>query len=215
MNSLNPINFLAYKTLILDIDGVIFDSNKIKEKNIFEATKQFTNKEAASKFTPYFIKLSGIPRETKINSYFNNQPEIAQEILNYYNELNDLSIYSAEFTAGAYQFIKQYSKELTFIALSGGAEYEILKLFDLHGIKDCFKSIFGGPKTKIQNIQKVQLEDPVLYIGDSIVDFDTATTIGADFLFMYGYTSHQNWKSVFKKKKILGTIKNLKEINDN
>jgi len=207
-------NLSFYQTLILDIDGVIFNSNKIKENNIFKACRHFTNIETATEFTSYFINLSGVPREIKINSYFLKQPKLASQILNYYNKLNDKSLYSVKLTKGAKDFIKNCKPNIKLVALSGGAEDEIKKLFKVHNLTEYFNYIFGGPNTKKQNIQNVYLKKPLLYIGDSIVDYETAAYIGADFIFMYGYSSHENWKKLLANKTILGTIQNLEEITE-
>lgn len=201
-----------YNTLILDVDGVIFDSNKIKERNIHIAAKNFTNTNIANKFTPYFISLSGIPREKKINAFFKGQPTLAQKILKYYNELNDKSIYNAHFTKNADLFINYYHKTITLIALSGGASNEIEKLFDLYNLNPHFKYIFGGPKSKEENLNDIKLDKPILYIGDSIVDYETSKKINADFIFMHGYTGFENWQDFINKNDHVGLIENLQEL---
>lgn len=206
------IQYPFYKTLILDVDGVIFDSNKIKESNIHKAVKTIKNLEVANEFTPYFINLSGIPREKKINSFFADQPDTARQILQYYNELNDQSLQNIKLTRNAESFIKTYYERFPIIALSGGALNEIKHLFDINNLTYYFKYIFGGPKTKEENIKGIKLEKPVLYIGDSIVDYEVSNKINADFLFMYGYTGLLNWKEFVKNNDQIEVIKNLQQL---
>lgn len=217
VNDFNPnIELSFYKTIILDVDGVIFDSNNVKKENIFKATETFTNYNTANNFTSYFIGLSGIPREQKIKSYFKGQHELADKILTYYNSLNDKSIYSVQLTPDAFKFIELcFTYKKTIIALSGGAENELHKLFNLHKLNKYFKYVFGGPKTKEENINGVLFNKPILYIGDSAVDFETAEKLDAKFVFMSGYTGFQNWQSFIEEKKHLSVINALTELISN
>ena len=48
--------------LIFDVDGVIFDSNTLKEKNIKEASLSFVDETIAIDFVAYFTQLNGVPR---------------------------------------------------------------------------------------------------------------------------------------------------------
>ena len=201
-----------YNTIILDVDGVIFDSNKTKENNINMAVKQITNSKVANEFTPYFMRLSGIPREQKINSFFSDEPELAYQILNYYNKLNDQSIYNVKLTKNCTSFIKYCNTGIALIALSGGALSEIEKLFDINKLTPYFTHIFGGPKSKDENISTIKLTPPVLYIGDSSVDYETSSKLNADFIFMYGYTSFQDWQTFVKNKDQIEIIRDLQEL---
>jgi phosphoglycolate phosphatase-like HAD superfamily hydrolase len=210
------IEMSSYKTIVLDVDGVIFDSNDVKKKNIFEAVKTYTDYETANIFTSYFMGLSGVPREYKINSYFREQSELADKVLKQYNKLNDKSIYTVQLTTGAIQFIEScYFNNKTIIALSGGAKDELQKLFDLHNLNKYFMYIFGGPSTKEQNINGIVIDEPILYIGDSIVDYETAMKINAQFVFMSDYTSFENWNSFFKTKEYIYIINNFTELINN
>ena len=211
-NIVNQFRNNHYQTLILDVDGVIFDSNKTKENNIHLATTKFTNSQIADEFTRYFIGLSGIPREKKINSYFKGDPEVADQILNYYNELNDHELNNAKMTSNADHFIKDCTDDLTLIALSGGSINEIKRLFDQFLLTPHFKYIFGGPKTKEENMTGINPTKPLLYIGDSSVDYEVAAKLGADFIFMYGYTSLTGWQDFLKKNKEIESIKSLDEL---
>ena len=57
----------SFEHYIFDFDGVIFDTNSLKEKNIFKAVSLFEPGSAQS-FTKFFTQNNGIPREEKIFS---------------------------------------------------------------------------------------------------------------------------------------------------
>ena len=61
---------LDHNNFIFDFDGVIVDSNLVKKKAIFQASKSFAKDKYIHKFVTYFTKNSGIPREKKIKKFF-------------------------------------------------------------------------------------------------------------------------------------------------
>lgn len=191
----NNIKNGFYRSIILDIDGVVFDSNKIKEKNIYNATLRHTNKPTAELFSEYFVLNNGIPREVKIYSFFQRMPEIARKVLNDYNELNNKTLYVAEPTRGVVSFLKAiFGTDRRVFALSGGVQAEVKYHLCAYGLDLFFNDIYGGPVTKDKHISVMPLEFPAVFIGDSKVDILTAKNAGLDFLFMYGYTQFHEWQ---------------------
>lgn len=203
---------MYFKTLILDVDGVIFDSNYFKEQNIKTAALQYCSTEQADAFVSYFTNLNGIPREIKIREFFKDNPNLGENILHCYNMLNESSLSSVTFTEGAKDGISILADSFNLIALSGGAQQEIEELFKINNISHHFKMILGGPTTKTEHLVKLNLNSPVYFIGDSKVDYEAAESIGANFIFMWQYTQFSDWENYFSDKRII-TIKNLSELN--
>lgn len=199
-------------TLILDVDGVIFDSNQFKEENIYQAAFEHADEQIAASFTRYFTGLNGIPRETKIRDFFVNQPQKAEAILATYNALNESGLDKIEFTINALEVIRSASEEYNLIALSGGAETEVKELFQRNKIDSFFQNILGGPKTKMQHLAELNVNPPVYFIGDSKVDYEAAVSIGAHFVFMWQYTQFSDWENFFSDNRV-DIIKNLTELN--
>ena len=197
---MSNLDIHKYKTIIFDLDGVLFDSNQIKGNNIYQATCEFVNTDEAKKFTAYFTGLNGIPRGVKINHFFSDNPDMASALLARYNQLNQESIYQAPQTPGAKDFLNFCKEKYTLFVLSGGAEQEIRKLLEQNHLTSFFRKIMGGPLNKSENLKKETFEHPVLYIGDSKVDFETAQKFNFDFVFMYGYTQFSEWQDFFADK---------------
>lgn len=183
--------------LILDVDGVVFDSNIMKENNIKEATLNYVDKNIANDFVSYYTKYNGVPREVKINNFFKNKI-IANGILKKYNELNKKSLKDVEFTKNAFLTLKELSEKYSLIALSGGDQRELIELFKIKRINTFFDNICGGPNTKSENLKNLKLEQVVCFIGDSKIDFEVANEFGIPFIFMKTYTQFNNWKQYFK-----------------
>ena len=177
--------------LIMDVDGVIFDSNHIKEENIKKVASYFLDGPKLSEFVNYFISGNGIPRESKIARFFGSETKEYYQVLSAYNELNNNTLYSAALTEWASEFISNVSQNMKIWAISGGAEPEIKKLFNIHNLTRYFEGIHGGPTSKKDHLKRLNLSGPTCYIGDSKVDHESAGIANAQFIFMYRYTQFQ------------------------
>ncbi|MGK0469494.1 HAD family hydrolase, partial [Clostridium sp.] len=184
------------------------DSNFIKEKAIIKASKNYLDNE---NFVNYFIGNNGLPRNIKIAKYFNDKE--CSVILNNYNNILKISLLNASFTKNIDSFINklEFYKLKPYI-LSGGEKEEIISLLQERCYLNKFNKIMGGPLTKYENLDNLKLEGNVLYIGDSLIDYEVAKKYNFDFIFMYGYTQFSNWKEYFTDKKEVLVIKNFESL---
>lgn len=204
------LNNNNFNQIFLDFDGVICDSNSLKAENIFKASSIFTDENNAKKFTEFFIKNNGIPREYKTIQYFRNEI-LAEKILVEYEKLNE-NLIDAVLNPGLLEFLEFYDFKEIFI-LSGGSKYEIKEYLNKKNIVDYFDAIFCGPKTKEQNLKNINIAYPALFIGDSVHDYEVAKKFNLDFIFMYGATQVFNWKEIMPGIKKTKDYKTLLENN--
>jgi hypothetical protein len=168
------------KKVFIDFDGVISDTNVIKEKNIKEAYK-YVFGEYNIDFVNFFTKNNGVPRELKLNKYFNS-PIIEEKILKKYFSLNK-NLLDAKLSNGFLDFLKINNKSDFFI-LSGGDRTEIVNFLKKNNVFDIFEEILTGPKTKSQNLAKFNLTESDVFIGDAKHDFIVAKEYKLNFIFM-------------------------------
>ncbi|HCQ16050.1 MAG TPA: hypothetical protein DIU20_07310 [Cryomorphaceae bacterium] len=199
----------GYSSVILDVDGVLFDSNTLKHDNIRKAASEYAEGEKLEEFLSYFIFHNGLPREIKIEKYFGEGTEISQSLLNRYNELNQQTLMTVDMTPGARNFLMETSAQMPVLALSGGAEHEVKALFEKNNITSFFKGIYGGPVSKKEHIKKIPIQQPCLYVGDSKVDYETAQLVDAHFTFMTRYTQFDGWADFFEDKPEVTIIPDL------
>lgn len=200
-----------YANIILDCDGVVLDSNFLKEKNIFEATLKYTDVVTAQRFSKYFTDNNGLPREVKIHTYFGDT-ELSHNILFFYNQLNKKSLLAAPFTFRFEEFLNKTDGFFKYYVLSGGDESELQFVLSQKKIAHRFEKIMGAPKTKYEHLSELNLQGKTLYIGDSKLDYDVASYFQLDFIFMSGYTQFSEWNDFFRNKPEVKVIKNLSEI---
>jgi beta-phosphoglucomutase-like phosphatase (HAD superfamily) len=203
---------LNCKSLIMDVDGVIFDSNQIKENNIREAASPYLGNDELEDFIRFFIAGNGIPREIKIAQFFGEQTIAYHEVLDAYNSLNQRTLNNAPLTKGSKEFIRKQSEWCEIWAVSGGAEQEVKELLCRYGLLEYFKGVHGGPISKKEHLIKIKPPTPVSYIGDSKIDHESAMYIGASFIFMYAYTQVKDWLPYFQNFPEVTIIKDLTEL---
>lgn len=189
----------AYKGIIFDVDGVLLDSNTLKENNIREAARPFASSQRLNEFVSYFTGLNGVPREGKIAFYFGDNSEETKTILSHYNQLNADSLSEVKVINGALETLRHFHGQLPIRAVSGGTQEEVRKILTIKGLSSYFDQILGGPKSKLKNIQSFVSTRGHLFFGDSKHDHEVALEMGFDFVFVHEHTQFSNWKDYFSK----------------
>ncbi len=201
---------MIYKTILLDCDGVILDSNNIKTE-AFEETLSAYPKEKVDEFIRYHQAHGGVSRFEKYKYFLNNivndyNETTYQNLLQEFSNICRQKLLTAKFTKGMEDFLKKNYQKMNLWVVSGGMETELNEIFEKRGLRVYFKGILGSPTTKIGNIKKIIMDNPslgpTLFIGDSSTDYEAARAFDLDFLFIYGYTELQNWENYCSKNTI-------------
>ena len=213
---MKKINLEKYNSFILDFDGVILDSNNIKKAAIAESVQAVLSQEKVIEFVDYFVGLNGVPREEKIAKY---APKDKYEyVLKKYEDIINLKLKDAKLISGVKNFIKTLNDlKKNLVVLSGGTQSEVLQLLADRGLSENFNGVYGGPKNKEENLQGLILESPVLYFGDSQVDYEVAKNNSFYFVFVYGASNILDWRSKVKEWQIdmfINDFSNLGTRND-
>jgi len=93
--------------------------------------------------------------------------------------------------------------------LSGGTQQEVFQLLSDRDLAHYFDGVYGGPKDKQENLSELNLIKPILYFGDSEVDYLLSKSNDFDFVFVSGASSISNWKEKVKEWKGVKTIDNF------
>ena len=212
-------NFHNYKKIIFDCDGVVFDSNYLKNK-IFKKVllRENISRKHISDFLDYHKLNGGMPRLEKF-IYLekvilkNKKKDISKRLLKSYgNFTKKMYIEDAKFVTGIILFlkiIKTNFKNINCYIVSGSDEKELISVFKNRGITKYFKKIYGSPDNKFQIISKKNLYKnykQTLYFGDALMDYKVAAYNNYDFVFV-NFRSDFDYKKIKNKKLIV--IKNF------
>lgn len=194
--------FNEYKTIIFDCDGVILNSNKIKSDAFYYSALPYGSI-YSNKLVEYHVLNGGVSRYSKFEWFcryiiFNYSNETYDKLLKRYNTFLKEAYQNIEVNKSLLK-LKESSPSTNWCVVSGSDENELRDLFDTLKIKKLFnKGIFGSPQTKSfilnREIETHNIDQNSLFIGDSVLDYNSASEFKIDFLFMSDWTEVENWK---------------------
>lgn len=208
----NPkIRLEKYNTIIFDCDGVLLDSNIIKEHNISKVLEKRLPPLRFTEAINYFTSNNGLPREEKLNRIFEGAD--ITTILQEYNELNLQTLEKAEKVKGIDKVLGYLNlKHIDCYVLSGGDQKELESVLIKQFGANKFSGVFGGPINKSDHISNnIKYLKPVLYFGDSRYDMEIANKNNFDFVFVWSSSQWKDWKKY--KSKFTYIIEDFTDLN--
>jgi phosphoglycolate phosphatase-like HAD superfamily hydrolase len=203
---MSKIDLTQYQTLIFDCDGVILNSNKIKTQAFYDVAKAYGHKPAQI-LKDYHIQNGGISRYKKFEYLLTNilqKPIETQEL----NKL--LSNFSKEVkkallvceVAKNIKELRDKTKNTKWLIVSGGDQAELREIFKQRDLYSYFDGgIFGSPDDKAIILKNEKVKCNIigksLFLGDSMYDYQSATTAQMDFIFLSKWTEVKNWRELF------------------
>lgn len=216
------IDLTQYKTLVLDCDGVVLNSNKTKINAYFEVAKRHGATDAqAQALVDHHVQKGSFPRNGKIEFYLREilkqevTEQVMQEYMHTFDEILDRTLMDCEVSPGLLP-VREASRHSKWMLLSGGDQRELRTIFGRRNLAPLFDAgIFGGPDTKDIVLAREKangnLKLPALFIGDSKYDYEAATRAGLDFVFLTDWTEVSDWQK-FCQNNAIKVAKNLLEL---
>lgn len=172
------------RSVILDFDGVILDTN-IAKGMAFVNTFSNQSDKIKKKIFEVHIKNIGLSREKKIKYIVKNiiKKKMSKEEINKLLETFSLIVFenviNSKYILGAKEFIINNFYKYDLHISTATPQNEIIRILEKKKIKDYFLSINGSPKTKNIHIKNIIKEynynlNEVLFIGDSDKDYKSA-----------------------------------------
>lgn len=207
------MGILDYKAYFFDCDGVIIDSNKIKNEAFFECAKSY-GEEAANKLVQYHLDHAGISRHKKLDYFFlevlkKNPQEFQKEYnqcLTIFNEISDTKVPNAPLCDGFTAFYEAIPKSAIKVVISGTPQNVLVETLNYKKMNSLFQEILGTPLTKIEHLKNLLLKfnlDPLdcVFIGDGNTDYLAAKHYSMPFIFASAYSNFLDYESFFAKEK--------------
>jgi phosphoglycolate phosphatase-like HAD superfamily hydrolase len=201
-----------YQTIIFDCDGVILNSNFQKiEAYRNTAITYGASKIQAEELVDHHVELTGISRHVKFKHFLKEimHEEVADSSMKtLVDNLNEevISLLKDCEVASGLERLKIQTQKSTWMVASGGDQNELRFLFKEKKIASYFDGgIYGSPASKYEIVEsKLKQKNflPVLFLGDSLYDIQTAQKYNLDFIFIYGWTDLKDWKKICDENKL-------------
>lgn len=185
----------SYDVIILDCDGVIFDSNLLKVEAFKRALRDF-DLDVIEAFSEYFRNNFGTSRyhltKVFIENFLNKDfdEELYKKILTEYGNSCLLLYKESNLTNRFMGFLDCYKVKKFYVA-SGGNEEELNQVFKEKDIHHYFEQILGSPRKKNNLVSEVLIRNPgkkIIMIGDAKSDFLASQENNIDFIYMSQYS---------------------------
>ena len=185
------------KTIFWDFDGVIMNSNAVRDRGFEEVLKDYPQ-DQVSKLMTFHQENGGLSRYVKFRYFFEEvrgESITEEEVNSWAQKFSEIMLTSLNnknlLIEETVQFIKANYKDYNMHIVSGSDQKELRFLNKELGTSEYFISIHGSPTPKKQLVtdliskHEYELENACL-IGDSINDYEAAEHNGIAF---YGYNN--------------------------
>ncbi|MCC5921009.1 MAG: HAD-IA family hydrolase [Cyclobacteriaceae bacterium] len=181
------------KVIFWDFDGVILNSNAIRDQG-FEAVLKGFPKEEVDQLIQFHQSNGGLSRYVKFRYFF-------EEIRKVSITDDQVAEWAAKFSAimlaqlkdpnlliqETVSFIKTMGHNHRMFIVSGSDQTELRTLCEFHGLSPFFERIHGSPTPKKEWVHAILEEEQLdsqecVLIGDSINDYEAANVNGIDFM---------------------------------
>jgi HAD superfamily hydrolase (TIGR01549 family) len=206
------------KAIIFDFDGVLVESMDIKARAFVQLFRDYPEKVDA--IVKFHLRHGGMPRFEKFKNIYNeilNQAlseEKNAELGKEFSAFVYREVVNCPFVKGAKEFLDKYNNKYHMFVVSGTPDTEIKAIVTERGLDKYFMQILGSPATKAvhnANILKDQglMAEEVVYIGDSIDDWEGAKEAGIPFI---GRIVYRNGFHGLKTKAVIKDLDELDEL---
>jgi phosphoglycolate phosphatase-like HAD superfamily hydrolase len=182
---------MRVKAIILDFDGVVVESNRIKHQAFSEIFSEYP--EHYDEMMRYHLAHNHVDRHRKfkylIEKLLKRKYSRAEgdKLAERFARLTREKIINSPFVDGALEFIKYYSGKYPVYIASATPLDELMIILETRELTKYFKGIYGAPIPKTEMFADLMRKEnaapnEVLFIGDSPEDCDVATESGIGFI---------------------------------
>jgi len=177
--------------IVLDFDGVILESVDIKTDVFRELFSPYP--EQLEAILSYHLTHNGISRVIKLRYIFETILHISytaeweRKTRERFSQLAYDRVLACPFVPGALEFLRQFSTLCPLYVASATPEEELQRVIQARDLSSFFAGVFGHPVKKREVIERAQrthhlAPQQVLYVGDSLEDWNVAREAGVDFI---------------------------------
>jgi HAD superfamily hydrolase (TIGR01549 family) len=209
---------MGSKFLLLDCDGVILNSNEIKNQAFYECALQFGSA-VAGEFYVHCKENSGISRELKftyLREIILQKGAADKQLLDNFSvaqlcadfgAMTESKLVESEICPDLGKFRSRSNAQWGIV--SGGSQNEIKRVFDKREISSFFDlGIHGNPRDKYEIISELTNTGNVdpsqcTFVGDAEYDYMVAKKFNMDFVFISGWSGFTKWRDFVLQNSIV------------
>ncbi|MDA0997351.1 MAG: HAD hydrolase-like protein [Proteobacteria bacterium] len=181
-----------YDTYFFDFDGVLVESNAVKE-DAFRTLYEPHGPDVLAKVMVHHGKNEGISRLIKIRhchlEFLGIELDQAAltEIAGRYGELVEAKVTAAPWVEGAREFLDNVRQDKHCFVVSGTPEPELRRIVDARGMTGYFTEVRGSPMDKTEIVDELIGRHGIeaagaLFVGDAEADRIAAVNNGIAFI---------------------------------
>lgn len=180
------------KAVLLDFDGVLFQSVGIKTEAFYSMFMRY-GEETANKVVNHHLVNGGVSRFEKLKLYYSDflkedvSDDFLKEKAEEFSLLVKKKVIESIWVEGASQFLTQYKGVYDLFVVSGTPLDELMDIVNRKSISHFFLRLYGSPQSKTENIETLMKtygynRDEVVFVGDSLTDYQGATNNKISFI---------------------------------
>ena len=183
----------GWQAIILDFDGVVVESGKIKTQAFADLYREY-GEGIVAQVVQFHTQNGGMSRYRKFRHFqqhFLNRPPLTEaeekQLDIRFSELVVEAVIAADPVPGAIELIRQQAGKIPLFVASGTPDAELKVIVERRGLTPYFTEVRGAPalkKTIIADILSTHALKPesVLMIGDAMADLEGAQANNTAFL---------------------------------
>lgn len=179
------------KIIVLDFDGVIVESNAIKDRAFAKIFNKYP--EHYEEMMAYHHARNAVVRHEKFRYFVEDvlklpdSSDLIDKLAKRFNNFTKQAIIECPYVTGALNFLDAVYNKYPLYLVSATPQAELEEIIEARSLNKYFKQIFGAPQKKSVVINKIMsieniLPQQTLFIGDSPEDFMTADSLGIQFI---------------------------------
>ncbi|AXJ01694.1 Phosphoglycolate phosphatase, HAD superfamily [Cyclonatronum proteinivorum] len=195
------------QAIFWDFDGVLLNSNEIRDKGFAEVLKEYPAAEV-DQLLAFHQQNGGLSRYVKFRYFFEkirgvsiSESEIQQWAERFSVIMRELLTDSGLQIQETINYVRRNHTRVHMYIVSGSDQEELRFLCKAHGIASYFKRIHGSPTPKKEWVGTILKEEKLesgkcILVGDSINDHEAASVNGMHFM-SYNGTEELDSKTTF------------------
>lgn len=178
--------------VFFDFDGVLVESNEVKIEAFRRLYEPFGT-DVVDQVIAEHVRHEGVSRVVKLERFHREFLGIVldedglADLAQTYSEMVEDVVVACEAVPGAVEALDTWAKHCPLYVVSGTPQDELRRIAQRRGLDGYFATVFGSPRVKPDivgdELSRIGVQaDRVLFVGDSLTDYDCAVTVGTRFL---------------------------------